>query len=134
MTIPATSSWHVSSKLLPAGTGTMASLQSQVPPTALSFQAQGDADRMAGFGLRFHAVRLPVAAAIPPGASAPRPPPYRVFPLRDVLRGMRAYPAQWPVYHADVDGLYRTEEEQRAAAASCATVIFCPRRGGRTGP
>ena len=62
------------------------------------------------------------------GANALQPALYHLFPLYGVPRSMRAYTAQWLVYHADVDGLHWAEVEQRAAAtlcALCATVRGC---------
>ena len=102
-------------------------------------QAAGDAGRMERLHLWFHAVRHPVAAQIPPGAgaNAPRPPPFQVFPLRDVLGATRAFPAEWPVFHADHDAMYTTEEEQRAATAECRSgpvLIFLPPTRGTYWP
>jgi len=102
-------------------------------------EAAGDAGRMGRFHLKYHAVRHPVAAQIPPGAgaNAPRPPPFQVFPLRDVLGGTRALPAEWPVFNAAHDAMYTTEEEQRAVAAACRTgpvLIFLPPTRGTYWP
>ena len=70
---------------------------SHVRPRAFfADQAAGDAGRMGRFHLKFHAVRHLLAAQIQPGAGAdaPRPQPFQVFPLRDVLGGTRADPAE----------------------------------------
>ena len=99
--------------------------------TTFADQAVGDAGRMERFHLQFHVVRHPLAAQIPPGASsnAPQPPPFQVSPLvRDVLGGTCAFPAEWPVFHADHDTMY-VSEDPRASTAACRSRAAC-----RSGP
>ena len=98
-------------------------------------QGAGDRDRLSRLGLQFHAVRVPAAAQPQPGAAAgaQRPMPWHVFPLRDVLRVVRAGPERWPAFNPDADGRFTTAREMRAEAAECRTgavlVFWPPTRG-----
>ena len=58
---------------------------------------------------------------IQPGAAAndPRPPPYIVVPLRDVLRGVRVSPADWPEYDAASQANFKSLRYERLEAAAC---------------
>ena len=96
----------------------------------LAEQGAGDAANVRRHGLRFFAVRLPVAAPIQPGAvaGAPRPIPWQV-PLRKILRAVFIGPATWPAFHADYEGRFVTARVQRNAAAACkngAVLVFLP--------
>ena len=67
------------------------------------------------------------------GAQGPRPLPWQVFPLRDVLPVVLVGPATWPAFHPDADGRYTTARQQRKEAAGCGTeavlVVWPPTRG-----
>jgi len=116
----------------------------------LEEQGAGDRDRLKRLGLQYHAVRVPAAAPPPqqqPGGAAagipgPRPLPWQVFPMRDVLRVVRVGPAAWPAFHADADGRYTTARQQRKYASSARRLRGAGRgrcsssgrrRAGRTG-
>ena len=102
-------------------------------------QGAGDRTRVEGLGLKFHAVRVPVAPQQQPGAAAnvPRPPPWIVFPLRQVLRAMHVGPATWPVFDAHHAGNLMTVHEARRNAGACragAVLVFIPPTRGTYWP
>ena len=77
---------------------------------------------------------------IQPGAAAndPRPPPYIVVPLRDVLRGVRVSPADWPEYDAASQANFKSLRDECLEAAACRgskpVLVFFPPVSGTYWP
>ena len=109
-------------------------------------QVAGDAARMRDHGLQFHAIRHPEARSLAlavPGAAAPKltPSSWVVFPLSEVLRAVRVFPAAWRVSSADLvpralSGSSETHDRHRedAAATHGPVLVFIPPLSGTRWP
>ena len=99
-------------------------------------QTKEDGERL--LGLTSHAVRKLLTPQRVPGkpANDPRPPPFQVIPLHEVLRAVRAYPADWPGRTSEMNEAKESEILRRAARCETGDVmvLWLPTHGTRLPP